>query len=201
MKELSQIADEIAACTACALSRSRTRTVPGEGPDNPSLLFVGEAPGWHEDQQARPFVGPAGRFLEELLASIGLKRDQVWIGNIVKCRPPDNRDPLPDEINACAHFLERQIALLRPKVLVTLGRYSLARFFPGEIISRAHGRPKKQQGIIYFAMYHPAAALHQPSLRRTIEEDMKKIPALLESWDRIAEAQPEEPPVKQLTLF
>jgi len=201
LKELSQIADEIAACTACALSRSRTRTVPGEGPDNPSLLFVGEAPGWHEDQQARPFVGPAGRFLEELLASIGLKRDQVWIGNIVKCRPPDNRDPLPDEINACAHFLERQIALLRPKVLVTLGRYSLARFFPGEIISRAHGRPKKQQGIIYFAMYHPAAALHQPSLRRTIEEDMKKIPALLESWDRIAEAQPEEPPVKQLTLF
>ncbi|MEW6231377.1 MAG: uracil-DNA glycosylase [Chloroflexota bacterium] len=201
LKELSQIADEIAACTACALSRSRTRTVPGEGPDSPSLLFVGEAPGWHEDQQARPFVGPAGRFLEELLASIGLKRDQVWIGNIVKCRPPDNRDPLPDEINACAHFLERQIALLRPKVLVTLGRYSLARFFPGEIISRAHGRPKKQQGIIYFAMYHPAAALHQPSLRRTIEEDMKKIPALLESWDRIAEAQPEEPPVKQLTLF
>ncbi len=201
MKELSQVADEIAACTACALSRSRTRTVPGEGPDNPSLLFVGEAPGWHEDQQARPFVGPAGRFLEELLASIGLKRDQVWIGNIVKCRPPDNRDPLPDEINACAHFLERQIALLRPKVLVTLGRYSLARFFPGESISRVHGRPKKQQGIIYFAMYHPAAALHQPSLRRTIEEDMKRIPALLESWDRIAEAQPEEPPVKQLTLF
>lgn len=201
MDELSQIADEIAACTACALSRSRTRTVPGEGPDNPSLLFVGEAPGWHEDQQGRPFVGPAGRFLEELLASISLKRDQVWIGNIVKCRPPDNRDPLPDEINACAHFLERQIALLRPKVLVTLGRYSLARFFPGESISRAHGRPKKQQGIIYFAMYHPAAALHQPSLRRTIEEDMKRIPALLESWDRIAEAQPEEPPVKQLTLF
>ncbi|MBI4758965.1 MAG: uracil-DNA glycosylase [Chloroflexi bacterium] len=201
LDELSQIADEIAACTACALSRSRTRTVPGEGPDNPSLLFVGEAPGWHEDQQGRPFVGPAGRFLEELLASISLKRDQVWIGNIVKCRPPDNRDPLPDEINACAHFLERQIALLRPKVLVTLGRYSLARFFPGESISRAHGRPKKQQGIIYFAMYHPAAALHQPSLRRTIEEDMKRIPALLESWDRIAEAQPEEPPVKQLTLF
>ncbi|MBI5957001.1 MAG: uracil-DNA glycosylase [Chloroflexi bacterium] len=201
LDELSQIADEIVACTACALSRSRTRTVPGEGPDNPSLLFVGEAPGWHEDQQGRPFVGPAGRFLEELLASIGLKRDQVWIGNIVKCRPPDNRDPLPDEINACAHFLERQIALLRPKVLVTLGRYSLARFFPGESISRAHGRPKKQQGIIYFAMYHPAAALHQPSLRRTIEEDMKRIPALLESWDRIAEAQPEEPPVKQLTLF
>ena len=161
-------------------------------------MFIGEAPGWHEDQQGRPFVGPAGKYLDELLASINLKREQVYIANVIKCRPQGNRDPLPTEILNCRQWLERQIESIHPKMVVTLGRYSMALFFPGKSISKIHGTALKQDGIIYYAMYHPAAALHQQSLRQTIQADMLKIPSLLAQTDGIAETKPQP---QQLTMF
>jgi DNA polymerase len=160
---LARIADEIVACTRCELHKTRTKSVPGEGPADARIMLIGEAPGWNEDQQGRPFVGAAGRFLEELLASAGMTRDEVFITNVVKSRPPGNRDPLPDEIAACAPFLERQIEVIDPDVIVTLGRFSMARWFPGERISRIHGQPKRVGRRLIVPMYHPAAALHQPS--------------------------------------
>jgi len=197
---LERVAAEVSACTKCILHKSRVKAVPGEGPPRADIMFIGEGPGFHENQQGRPFVGPAGQLLEELLASLKLKREQVFIGNVVKCRPPGNRDPLPEEIEACKPYLDRQIALLRPRVIVTLGRYSMARVFPNEKISRIHGQAKKVDGIVYVPMYHPAAALHQPSLRRDVEEDFKKLPAILAE---IEQMQDEEPPaaVEQLSLF
>jgi uracil-DNA glycosylase len=179
MSEIDALYQEMAQCKACDLARHRTKVVPGEGAENATLLFIGEAPGWHEDQQGRPFVGPAGQFLEQLLASISLKRNQVYIANVIKCRPPGNRDPMPGEIQACSKWLDRQIALLSPKMIITLGRYSMARYFPNESISKIHGKSKLHNNIIYFAMYHPAAALHQGNLRKTIEADMLKIPQIL----------------------
>lgn len=200
MSELEALVAEIAGCTQCLLHRGRTRTVPGEGPENAEIMFIGESPGFHEDQQGRPFVGAAGRFLEELLESIGLTREEVFIGNVIKCRPPGNRDPLPEEIEACKPLLDRQIELIQPKLVVTLGRFSMARAFPKARISRIHGQPRKIGGVIYYPMYHPAAALHQPSLRRTIEEDVRRIPELLKQAAQIAEsAVPVE--AEQLRLF
>lgn len=198
MSALNELYKEIERCRDCELAKYRTRVVPGEGPENSKLLFIGEAPGWHEDQQGRPFVGPAGKFLEELLALIGLKREQVYIANVIKCRPPNNRDPLPGEINACSKWLDRQIEIVRPLMIVTLGRYSMAKFFPNQSISQIHGKAKKQGGIIYYAMYHPAAALHQGSLRKLIEADMLKIPGILAEAEKIAE---DEPQPQQLSLF
>lgn len=202
VEELERIAAEVAKCTACPLARTRHTTVPGEGSPDAEIVFVGEGPGYHEDQQGRPFVGAAGQFLSELLASIGLQRSDVFIANVVKCRPPNNRDPQPEEIAACDHFLRRQIAAIRPKLIVTLGRFSMAKFFPGETISKIHGQPRQHAGVTYLPLYHPAAALHQPALRRLIEEDFKKIPALLEEARR---AQPDSAPVPttatQLSLF
>lgn len=200
MTELQALAAEIAQCTKCLLHRGRTKAVPGEGPENADLMFIGEAPGFHEDQQGRPFVGAAGNFLEELLESIGLTREGVYIANVIKCRPPGNRDPLPDEIEACKPFLDRQIELIRPKIVVTLGRFSMARAFPKARISRIHGQPRKIGGIVYYPMYHPAAALHQPSLRRVIKEDMQRIPDLLTQADQMAETElPAQ--AEQLKLF
>jgi DNA polymerase len=161
-------------------------------------MFVGEAPGWHEDQQGRPFVGPAGKFLEQLLASIGLKREQVYIANVIKCRPTANRDPLPTEIRNCQEWLERQIEIIHPKMIVTLGRYSMAKFFPGKSISQIHGTAQKRDNTIYYAMYHPAAALHQQSLRQAIETDMLKIPTILAEAKTVPEAKPQ---AQQLTMF
>jgi len=181
LSDLLALCDEIAACQRCDLAKGRLKTVPGEGAARPDILFIGEAPGWHENQQGRPFVGPAGHLLDELLASIGLQRRDVYIANVVKCRPPNNRDPLPVEIDSCAPFLDRQIALLQPKLIVTLGRFSMATFFPGESIGKIHGRPARKGDIVVLPMYHPAAALHQPSLRKVIEEDMKVIPRILAS--------------------
>jgi len=202
MSELEELHQRIASCTDCDLCRARTQAVPGEGPSNPEILFVGEGPGFYEDQQARPFVGPAGRFLEELLASIGLRRDQVFITNVVKCRPPNNRDPLPGEIDACRKYLQRQIELLRPKVVVSLGRYSLAWFSPRDAISKVHGQPKVRDGVYFIPMYHPAAALHAGNMRKVIEEDFRKIPVVLE---RARAAPPEqtapEPEPEQMRLF
>jgi uracil-DNA glycosylase family 4 len=152
----------------------------------------------HEDQQGRPFVGPAGQYLEQLLASIGLTRRQVFIANVIKCRPTNNRDPLPTEIQNCRRWLDRQIELIKPKMIVTLGRYSMARFFPGKSISKIHGTAVRQGDTICFAMYHPAAALHQQSLRQAIEADMKKIPSVLAE----AESAPkDEPGPQQLSMF
>jgi DNA polymerase len=150
------------------------------------IMFIGEAPGYYEDQQGRPFVGAAGQFLEQLLASIGLKRTDVFIANVIKCRPPGNRDPLPEEIGACSPWLTKQIDIIRPKLIVTLGRYSMGRFLPGTAISRVHGEARKLNGAWVVPMYHPAAALHQGSLRRTIEDDFKKVPAYLEQARRDA---------------
>jgi DNA polymerase len=166
-------------------------------------MLIGEAPGWNEDQQGRPFVGAAGKFLEELLASAGLTREEVFITNVVKSRPPGNRDPLPDEIAACAPYLDRQIATIDPDVIVTLGRFSMARWFPGERISRIHGQPKKVGRRLIVPMYHPAAALHQQSLRDTIVEDFSKLPRFLaEAEDaKRAEDQADEPPPEQMSLF
>jgi DNA polymerase len=198
MSELSQLSEEIARCQDCELCRQRQQAVPGEGADDADILFIGEAPGWHEDQQGRPFVGPAGQFLDELLQSIGLRRHDVYIANVIKCRPPANRDPLPSEVKACRKWLDRQIELIKPRMIVMLGRYSLAQFMPGESMSKAHGKAKKRDGVIYFAMYHPAAALHQGSLRSVIMEDMKKIPTILAQESGIKE---EEPKPEQLSMF
>ena len=198
MSALSELYQEIALCQQCEIAKYRTKIVPGEGPEDAEIMFIGEAPGWHEDQQGRPFVGPAGKYLDELLASINLKREQVYIANVIKCRPQGNRDPLPAEILNCRQWLERQIESIHPKMVVTLGRYSMALFFPGKSISKIHGTALKQDGIIYYAMYHPAAALHQQSLRQTIQADMLKIPSLLAQTDGIAETKPQP---QQLTMF
>jgi uracil-DNA glycosylase len=200
--QLGQIARGFAGCTACALARTRHHTVPGDGAPNADIMFIGEAPGYHEDQQGKPFVGPAGQLLNELLASAGLKRQDVFIANVVKCRPPNNRDPQPDEIAACDHFLQSQIAAIQPKVVVTLGRFSMAKFFPGESISRIHGQARQKDGVLYVPMYHPAAALHQPALRRTIEEDFRKLPDLVAALRSAPELpEPEPATATQLSLF
>ncbi|MBN1813620.1 MAG: uracil-DNA glycosylase [Anaerolineae bacterium] len=200
LQALQALAAEITQCTKCLLHRGRTKAVPGEGPANSEIVFIGEAPGFHEDQQGRPFVGAAGRFLEELLESIGLTRQDVYIANVIKCRPPGNRDPLPDEIEACKPFLDRQLDLIQPRIVVTLGRFSMARAFPKARISQIHGQPRKIGGIVYYPMYHPAAALHQPSLRRTIEEDMQRIPELLKQAEQMTESElPAQ--AEQLRLF
>ena len=198
MSELQELASRVHVCTDCRLSEGRTRAVPGEGPERAELMFIGEGPGYHEDQQGRPFVGPAGQFLEQLLASIGMSRDQVFIANMIKCRPPNNRDPLPGEVAACSKYLDRQIQLIAPKVIVTLGRHSLAKFLPGATISKAHGKAVRKEGFILYPIYHPAAALHQQSLRSVIEEEFKAIPSLLQ--EQVVLPQAEEP-AQQLSLL
>lgn len=198
MSELQEIARQIHSCSACRLSQGRTLAVPGEGPDHSELMFIGEAPGYNEDQQGRPFVGAAGQLLEQLLASIGLTREQVFITNMVKCRPPENRDPYPGEIAACGNYLDRQIQQVHPKVIVTLGRHSLAKFLPGETISKVRGKHRRLDSFILYPTYHPAAVLRKQSLRRVIEEDFKSILALLA--ERRTSPQ-EEPQTKQLSML
>ncbi|MEE8619973.1 MAG: uracil-DNA glycosylase [Dehalococcoidia bacterium] len=198
MSALARLCQEIIACRDCELAQYRTKVVPGEGAEDADLLLIGEAPGWHEDQQGRPFVGPAGQFLDQLLASIGLHREEVYIANVIKCRPPQNRDPLPAEIQSCRKWLDRQIEMIQPQVIVTLGRYSLAQYFPNQSIGKIHGKPRKLGDVIYYPMYHPAAALHQGSLRKTIETDMLKIPQILARGE---ELPPDEVESQQLSLF
>jgi DNA polymerase len=198
MSALDELYNEITRCQLCEIAKYRTNVVPGEGADNADILFIGEAPGRYEDQQGRPFVGPAGAFLEELLALINLKREQVYIANVIKCRPQANRDPLPSEISNCRQWLERQIELIHPKMIVTLGRYSMAMFFPNNSISKIHGTAQKKNDIIYYAMYHPAAALHQQSLYEVIKHDMLRIPPLLTEATNLPESGPDP---KQLTMF
>jgi uracil-DNA glycosylase family 4 len=185
MSALTELYHEVAVCQDCELAKYRNKVVPGEGPEDADLFFIGEAPGWHEDQQGRPFVGPAGQFLEQLLASVGLRREEVYIANVIKCRPSQNRDPLPSEIQACRKWLDRQIEIIHPRMIITLGRYSLARYFPHESISKVHGEARKFGDVICYPMYHPAAALHQGSLRRIIETDMLRIPRVLAQAEKI----------------
>ncbi len=205
---LGQIAKEVSVCERCALYHSRKHAVPGEGPADAEIMFIGEGPGFHENEQGRPFVGAAGKFLDELLEQAGLKRSQVWIGNVVKCRPPGNRDPLPEELAACNEFLERQIHAINPKIIITLGRYSMGRFMPGAKISAVHGQMRRVGDRFVIAMFHPAAALHQGSLKPAIMQDFSQLPALLEqaraALKRAAPPPPEEPPQedpKQLSMF
>ena len=201
-ESLAQIAEEVSTCTACKLHSSRKNAVPGEGPAHSDLIFIGEGPGFHENEQGRPFVGAAGKFLEELLGTIGLRREDVFIGNVVKCRPPGNRDPMVDEIEACTPYLKRQIEVINPKVIITLGRFSMARYFPEAKISQIHGQPKEINGRLIVPMYHPAAALHQPSLRETVKDDFSKLPELIErgaSTDLHGDPEASDP--EQLSLF
>jgi DNA polymerase len=166
-------------------------------------MFIGEAPGFHEDQQGRPFVGAAGHFLEELLASINLSRRDVYICNVIKCRPPGNRDPMPNEIQACAEYLQKQIAHIKPRLIVTLGRYSMANYFPQVSISKIHGQAKQFGGVLVLPLYHPAAALHQPRYKADIEADFKKIPVLLREAATFDEPPAPAAPkgAEQLSLF
>jgi uracil-DNA glycosylase len=217
---LAQVADEVRACVRCPLAARRTLAVPGEGNVLSDVLLVGEGPGAREDATGRPFVGPAGQLLRELLAAIGWTRADVFVTNVVKCRPPGNRDPEPAEIAACAEYLDRQERALDPAVVVTLGRHSLQRYLPGARIGTVHGGLRRAySGQHVFPMYHPAAALHQASLRETLFRDIRGLPAALLAArqaiedERMAAVQAEEavvrvedvaPPAddtEQMTLF
>ncbi|GAB4333001.1 MAG: uracil-DNA glycosylase [Dehalococcoidia bacterium] len=195
----------VRSCTKCALARTRTHAVPGEGPLDADVMLIGEAPGVNEDRQGRPFVGAAGAFLEELLAEAGYRRDQVYICNVLKCRPPGNRDPMPAEIEACSEYLTEQLELVSPLVVVTLGRFSMARFFPNERISRIHGRSKRVGDRYYVPMYHPAAALHQQNLRTIIMHDFRQLPGVIEQARRerarATEVEAASQPAQQMRLF
>ena len=180
METLDGLAERVRTCNDCTLHTGRTYAVPGEGPPDADILFIGEGPGYHEDRQGRPFVGPAGNFLEDLLESVGMTRDQVYIANMVKCRPPNNRDPMPGEIEACRKYLDRQIELIDPLLIVTLGRFSTSRFLPGQSISRVRGQLRPVGGRHIFPIMHPAAGLRRQEMRAAIEEDFLKIPGLLE---------------------
>lgn len=179
--DLDSIAHDVKSCKKCPLSKGRINAVPGEGSLNAEILFVGEGPGQNEDKEGRPFVGEAGKFLDELLASINLNRTDVYITNVVKCRPPHNRDPLDEEVRLCTSaFLFSQIKLVKPKLVVTLGRHSMQVFFPQlRSISEVHGKAYKKANQVYFLSYHPAAALYQQNLKETMKQDFQKIPEIL----------------------
>ena len=179
LSEYIEVYQQITSCTACDLSEGRTNAVPGEGSQVADIMFIGEAPGYYEDRDGRPFIGQAGKLLDEMLAKINLDRKDVYVTNMVKCRPPNNRDPLPEEIASCKTYLERQIKMIGPSVIVLLGRHSFARFFPGESIGKARGRPRLLNGLKLFPMYHPAAALHNPALRPVISQDFKRLKDLI----------------------
>jgi DNA polymerase len=204
--ELKKIADAVSSCKKCDLCYSREKGVPGEGPSDAQIMFIGEGPGFHENMQGRPFVGAAGDLLVELLSAIDLNREQVFITNVVKCRPPGNRDPQPEELMACNPYLDRQLQIINPKVIVTLGRFSMAKFIPQAKISEIHGRSIKVKGMLVVPFFHPAAALHRPSLRPILEEDFAKLPELIRNARQAPVYQGDEPiednnNAKQLNLF
>jgi len=201
---LHQVAQEVSVCTKCTLANTRKLSVPGEGPAAAQVMLIGEGPGFHENEQGRPFVGAAGKFLDELLAKGGFARSDVFIANVVKCRPPGNRDPLPEELEACAGYLDRQIAAINPLVIVTLGRFSMAKFFENARISEVHGKPKWIDSRFIIPMFHPAAALHQPKYRPMLEEDFSHLPKwVAEAQHRAEAAKPKAEPDNpaQLSLF
>lgn len=173
---LQEIANQVAGCKNCQLNLSRKKAVPGEGPVSAEIMLIGEGPGFYENEQGRPFVGAAGKFLDELLEKAGVSRKEVFITNVVKCRPPGNRDPLPEELSACNTYLDRQIETINPLIIVTLGRYSMSKFLPNVRISEVHGQPAWVRGRLIIPMFHPAAALHQPSLKTSVERDFTRLP-------------------------
>jgi uracil-DNA glycosylase family 4 len=209
LTELDAYAAQTAACTRCRLAEGRTQVVFGNGDPNADLMFVGEAPGFHEDKQGIPFVGQAGKLLDQLLGGIGLTRDMVFVANVLKCRPPGNRDPMPDEIEACESHLFRQVELIQPKVVATLGNFS-TKLLSGKPlgITRVHGREQEVtlggRSVLLYPLYHPAAALYTPSMLDVLREDFARLPQLL---GRVVEPAPEpEPllvaePAVQLGLF
>ena len=207
---LLAIRHQIEQCQACPLAAGRLNVVPGEGPANSQIMFIGEGPGFHEDRQGKPFVGPAGNFLDELLGYAGLKRSEVFITNVIKCRPPENRDPQPEELAACQRYLDAQIAAINPRIIVTLGRFSMARFIKDGKISRIHGYPHKVESRIVVTMYHPAAALHQPALKDALIQDFSRLRDLMnqptsrlmeQNYNESAESPTKENPPEQLSLF
>jgi DNA polymerase len=209
---LLNVAAQVNTCEKCALHFSRKLSVPGEGPANAELMFIGEGPGFYENEQGRPFVGQAGKVLDELLETAGLKRQDVFICNVVKCRPPGNRDPLPEELSACAVYLDQQIEAINPCVIVTLGRFSMGKFLPNARISDIHGQARMVNNRLIVPMFHPAAALHQPSLKPQIIADFQLLPKAVEQVKKdsrqipVAEVPPTEPspdegPAEQLSLF
>ena len=202
MPDFDKLISEILGCTLCSLSAQRTKAVPGDGSRSADIVFIGEGPGFYEDRDGLPFVGPAGKLLDELLMSIGLSRQDVYITNMIKCRPPNNRDPLPSELEACRPYLTRQLEMIAPKVIVTLGRFSFTRFFPGETIGKARGKPRIWHDITVYPVYHPAAALHNPKLRGVIESDFRNLPDLIQAGTRKEESIPEpQKASEQLSLF
>jgi uracil-DNA glycosylase family 4 len=178
---LTTLAGQISVCTKCELYKGRTLAVPGEGPTHAEIMFIGEAPGASEDKQGRPFVGASGRLLNELLAQAGVTREDVWIANVVKCRPPGNRDPKPIEVETCTtNYLDNQIKIVNPSIIVTLGRHSLNKFLPGAKITEIHGQMQKVGKYFVIPMFHPAAALHQERFKPMLLEDFARLPQLLE---------------------
>ena len=191
--ELEQLHTEIRACVKCGLHATRTQAVPGVGPCPADIMIVGEAPGFNEDRQGEPFVGAAGKLLDTLLARIGLGRSDVYITNVLKCRPPQNRDPMPNEAESCAPYLVRQLAMIKPKVVLILGRHALERLLPGQgSISRIHGRLVRRGDVAYVPLYHPAAALHNGALVADLEKDFDSVKAYLDKL--LAPPPPPEPP-------
>lgn len=182
---LETIAAEVRTCTNCRLSAGRTKAVPGEGHPDTEVVLVGEGPGFNEDRQGRPFVGRAGDLLVKMLGTLGWRREEVFITNIVKCRPPDNRDPEPDEVAACLPYLHRQLEILDPALVVTLGRHSMGRFMPGARIGQVHGTmapadpASGARDAMVYALYHPAAALRSTEVERQSFDDVAGIPAAL----------------------
>ena len=178
--QLEKLAKQIKVCTKCELHESRTHAVPGEGPTHAEIMLIGEGPGAKEDEKGRPFVGASGKFLDQLLEQAGVTRADVFITNVVKCRPPGNRDPLPDEVEICtSNYLQHQIQLINPSIIVTLGRFSMGLFFKGAKITQIHGQMRKVDDRFVIAMFHPAAALHRQELRSTLIEDFARLPELL----------------------
>ena len=199
MLDFENLISQIKCCTLCGLSEKRSQAVPGEGSTSAEIMFVGEGPGFYEDRDGRPFVGPSGKFLDELLATINLNRETVYITNMVKCRPPNNRDPLTTEVDACRPYLDNQIKMISPKVIVTLGRHSFSKFFPSKSLTKFRGQPQDWNDITVYPMYHPAAALHNPRLRPVIIEDFKQLAAIIERPKQSPKI--EDTSYRQLSLF
>jgi uracil-DNA glycosylase len=209
-EQLEKLAKQIMVCTKCELHRSRKKAVPGEGPTHAEIMLIGEGPGFHENEQGHPFVGAAGKFLDQLLERAQVTRADVWITNVVKCRPPGNRDPLPDEIEICtSNYLQHQIKIVDPRIIVTLGRFSMGLFFKGVKITEIHGQMRKVGDRFVIAMYHPAAALHQMALKPAIMADFARLPDLLKearaelgkSSSKAKTPKKKEDEPKQMSLF
>ena len=198
---LAQVDRALRSCKKCRLSRTRTNVVPGEGDPNAKIMFIGQCPGFHEDKQGRPFVGRAGKLLDELLESIDLKREKIFITNVVKDRPPENRDPMVDEVRACSPYLERQIRIINPRLIITLGRFASEFFVPDGKISQIHGVPHRVKGLLVLPLYHPAAALRSGGVAEELRKDFRKIPKVLAGELEVKEVIENNVPENQMPLI